>query len=48
MAFDIVLDRSIEELFVGGVDSVIVFGVHDIEVANPLLFVKHCIWVVDF
>ena len=48
MAFDMILDRSVKEFLVGWVDLVIVFRVHDVEVGNPLLFVKHCIWVVDF
>ena len=46
MALHIVLNRGIEELLVSGVYFVVVFRVHHIKIPNPLLFVKHCVWVV--
>lgn len=46
MAFHVILNRGIEELLVGGVDLIVIFGVHHVEVGHPLFFIKHGVWVI--
>ncbi len=47
VSFNMILDRSIEELLVGGMYFVVILGVHNREVGYPLFLVKHCVWVID-